>query len=89
MDEKDEKNSKNDKYTKGTKISRVRIVASRNGRDGGEDDVLATFPRNKGSGITIEGDCRLDVEIGGEWHKIWELRISSRYKRCDVKCGVE
>ena len=70
------------------KINRVRIVESKNGRDGGENEVLATFPRNEGSGITIERDCRVDVEIDGKWHKIWELRISSKYQRCDMKCDV-
>ena len=73
--------NKNDK-----KISRVRIVKMRNGRDGGEEDVLATYSFNEGSGITIEGDCGVDVEIDGKWHKIWELRISSRYVRCDARC---
>ena len=86
MNKKDEKNLKNDKDTKEIKISRVRIVESKNGRDGGENDVLVTFPRNEGSGITIERDCRIDVEIDGKWRKIWELRISSKYQRCDVKC---
>lgn len=70
------------------KISRVRIVESKNGRDGGENDVLATFPKNEGSGITIEKDCRVDVEIGGKWHKIWEIRISSKFQRCDIECDV-
>mgnify|MGYP003394968228 FL=1 len=84
----DEKNEKNSKDTKGIKINRVRIVESKNGRDGGENEVLATFPYNEGSGITIERDCRVDVEIDGEWHKIWELRISSRYVKCDMTCNV-
>ncbi len=50
--------------------------------------VLAKYPHNEGSGITIEGDCGVEVEIDGKWHKIWELRISSRYVKCDVKCDV-
>lgn len=87
-DEKNLKNIKNDNDTKEIKISRVRIVESKNGRDGGENEVLATFPYNEGSGITIERDCRVDVEIDGKWHKIWELRISSKYVKCDVRCDV-
>ena len=83
-----EKNSKGTNDTKEIKISRVRIVESKNGRDGGENEVLATFPRNEGSGIIIERDCRVDVEIDGEWRKIWELRISSRYVKCDVMCDI-
>lgn len=67
------------------KITAVRIVESKNGRDGGEHEVLAKYPRNEGSGITIERDCRIDVELDGEWHKIWELRISSRYRRHDLE----
>jgi hypothetical protein len=88
MDAKNENNSKDTKGAKEIKISRVRIVESKNGRDGGENEVLATFPRNEGSGITIERDCRVDVEIDGKWHKIWELRISSRYVKCDVRRDV-
>lgn len=65
-------------------ITRVRVVESKDGRDGGENDVMAVFPRNEGSGITLERDCRVDVEIEGVWHKIWELRISSRFVPTDL-----
>lgn len=88
MDSKNENNPKGTNNTNEIKISRVRIVESKNGRDGGENDVLATFPYNEGSGITIERDCRVDVEIDGKWRKIWELRISSKYVKCDVRCDV-
>jgi hypothetical protein len=71
------------------KITAVRIVESKNGRDGGENEVLAKYPRNEGSGITMERDCRVDVEIDGEWHKIWEIRISSRYRRYDLEGNIE
>jgi hypothetical protein len=62
------------------KITAVRIVESKDGRDGGENEVMAKYPRNEGSGIIIEKDCRIDVEQDGEWHKIWELKVSSRYR---------
>jgi hypothetical protein len=66
---------------KAKKMTAIRIVELK--KDG---DVLAKYPHNEGSGITIEGDCKVEVEINGSWHKIWELRISSRYVKCDVKC---
>lgn len=71
------------------RITAVRIVESRDGRDGGESDILAKYPRNEGSGITIERDCSVDMEIDGKWHKIWELMISSRYRRYDLEGNVE
>lgn len=49
--------------------------------------VLAKYPRNEGSGVTIERDCAVEVEIDGNWHKLWEVRISSRYVKCDVGSG--
>jgi hypothetical protein len=86
---KTEKVSKNIAEEVVGKITAVRIVGSKNGRDGGEHEVLAKYPRNEGSGITMERDCRVDVEIDGKWRKIWELRISSRYRRHDLDGEVE
>lgn len=50
--------------------------------------VLAKYPKNEGSGIIIDRDSAIEVEIDGQWHKIWEIRISSRYVKCDMECSV-
>lgn len=59
-------------------ITAVRLlemdVAGRSG------DVLAKFPHNKGSGVILEKDCKIEAEIDGKWETLWEARISNNLK---------
>lgn len=61
-----------------TEITAVRLSemdgAGRNVR------VLAQFPRNKGSCVILDKDCKVEIEIDGEWETLWEARISNNVK---------
>lgn len=47
---------------------------------GKSGDVLAKYPNNKGSGVILEKDCKIEAEIDGKWETLWEARISNNIK---------
>lgn len=66
-------------------ITDVRFVEG----EGKEERVLAHYPFNEGSGIVIDKYCKVEVKINGEWKKLWDIMISSRFVKCDVVCECD
>lgn len=56
-------------------IESVRLVEG----EGKEEHVLAQYPSNSGSGIILDKDSKIEIKINGNWEKLWELKISSRF----------
>lgn len=56
-------------------IEAVRLVEG----EGKEERVLAQYPSNSGSGIIIDKDSKIEIKINGNWEKLWELKIDSRF----------